>query len=259
MSTSFRGVGKLRIGSRLRVAVGSALVFISLILLRFFQLSDASLPWITIMGGGVLAFAIGSKWLLSDVTFLSDYRDMWPVFSAAMAIAWLIHAVQLESYAAGSSLGEFFGGLTVFATVGLLHLSNLPVAVTGDVLLFGPPSLVGAVEVTPLCGGFLSVLMFIVAFNFVTFEVGRSLGFSRLALLLASGVGVTVAAAVLRVYVVTVVGFYYGLGALNLAHIYLGYALFLFIASGFWYVALKWSKVRVARTNHPNTLNDITH
>jgi exosortase/archaeosortase family protein len=239
----------------LRVAVGSVFVLISLIVLRFFQLSDPSLPWITVMGGGVILFAIGSKWLLNDVSFFADYRDMWPVFSAAMAIAWLIHVVQLESYAAGSLLGRLFGDMTVFATVGLLHFSSLPVAATGDVLVFGPPSLVGAVEVTPLCGGFLSVLMFIVAFNFVTLEVGRSLGFTRLTFLLATGIVMTIVAAVLRVYVVTVVGFYYGLNALNLAHTYLGYALFLSIASAFWYVALRWNKVRAAHSSRSNTGN----
>lgn len=63
----------------------------------------------------------------------------------------------------------------------------MPVTVTGDVLSFGSPSLVGAVEVTPLFGGFLSVLRFIAAFSFVTLDVGRSLGLWRLRLLLLGG------------------------------------------------------------------------
>jgi exosortase/archaeosortase family protein len=167
---------------------------------------------------------------------------MWPVFSAAIAIAWLIHAAQLESLAAGSWLGAFFGIITVHVTVALLHLSNLHVAVSGDVLSFSPPSLIGAVQVTPLCGGFLSVLMFMAAFGLVTVDVGRSLGVWRLALLLASGTVMTVVAAILRVFVVVLVGFYWGWDALTLAHTYLGYVLFLSVASIFWYLSLRWSK-----------------
>ncbi|MGA2237741.1 MAG: archaeosortase/exosortase family protein [Candidatus Bathyarchaeia archaeon] len=227
---------------KLRVSVGLIFVVASLALLRFFQLSDASLLWICLMGLGVVMFVIGSRWVLEGVNLFADYRGMWPVFSAAMAIAWLIHAAQVESYAANSLLGRFFGTVTVYATLTLLHISQVPVAATGDVLSFGPPSLIGAVEVTPLCGGFLSVLMFIAAFSFVTVDVGRSLGLRRLMLLLLGGIAVTVLAAVLRVYVVTLVGFHYGWSALNLAHVYLGYVLFLSVMSLFWYISLRWSK-----------------
>jgi len=227
---------------RLRAVVGSIFVLISLVVLRFFQLSEPDLFWIALMGCGVVIFAVGSKWVLDDVRLFSDYRDMWPVFCAAMAIAWLIHAVQLENYASSSALGEFFGTLTVYSTVFLLRLSNVPVVVSGDVLSFGSPSLVGAIQVTPLCGGFLSFLMFIAAFSIVTLDVGRTLGFLRLSLLLLSGAAVTFAATVLRVYVVILVGFRWGMDALSTTHLYLGYVLFLTVACGFWYFALTWSK-----------------
>ena len=231
----------------LRVAIGSSLVLVSLVLLRFFQLTDTDLLWVSLMGVGVLMFVIGSRWVLEGVPRLVDYKGMWPVFCVAMVIAWLIHAGQLESYVAGSWLGRFFGGVTVYVTVALLHLTKVPVVVSGDVLSFGPPSLVGAVQVTPLCGGFLSVLMFIAAFSFVTLDVGRALGLVRLIPLLLSGTTMTIVASVLRVYVVTLAGFYWGWNALTLVHTYLGYALFLTVASLFWYVSLTWSKRRLTQ------------
>ena len=231
----------------LRVAIGSSLVLVSLVLLRFFQLTDTDLLWVSLMGVGVLMFVIGSRWVLEGVPRLVDYKGMWPVFCVAMVIAWLIHAGQLESYVAGSRLGRFFGGVTVYVTVALLHLTKVPVVVSGDVLSFGPPSLVAAVQVTPLCGGFLSVLMFIAAFSFVTLDVGRALGLVRLIPLLLSGTTMTIVASVLRVYVVTLAGFYWGWNALTLVHTYLGYALFLTVASLFWYVSLTWSKRRLTQ------------
>ena len=228
--------------TKLRTVVGLFFVVVSLGLLRFFQLSDASLFWIVLMGFGVVMFVIGSKWLLDGVGLFQDYRGMWPVFGVAMTIAWLIHAAQVETFAANSWLGEFFGNVTVHVTLVLLRVSHIPVTATGSMLSFGAPSLVGAVEVTPLCGGFLSVLMFIAAFSFVTVDVGRSLGVWRLSLLLLGGVSITIVATLLRVYVVTLVGFYWGWDALNFAHTYLGYILFLSVASLFWYSSLEWSK-----------------
>jgi exosortase/archaeosortase family protein len=233
---------KLQSKVKPRVVVGLALVVVSLGLLRFFQLSDASLFWIALMGIGVIIFVIGSKWVLDGVSLFADYRTMWPVFAAAMTIAWLIHAAQIETYAANSWLGEFFGNVTVHVTLALLRISHVPVTATGSILSFGAPSLVGAVEVTPLCGGFLSVLMFIAAFSFVTVDVGRSLGLWRLSLLLLGGISMTIVSALLRVYVVTLAGFYWGWDVLNLAHTYLGYILFLSVASLFWYISLEWSK-----------------
>jgi exosortase/archaeosortase family protein len=244
---------KLQSKVKPRVVVGLALVVVSLGLLRFFQLSDASLFWIALMGIGVIIFVIGSKWVLDGVSLFADYRTMWPVFAAAMTIAWLIHAAQIETYAANSWLGEFFGNVTVHVTLALLHISHVPVTATGSILFFGAPSLVGAVEVTPLCGGFLSVLMFIAAFSFVTVDVGRSLGLWRLSLLLLGGISMTIVSALLRVYVVTLAGFYWGRDVLNLAHTYLGYILFLSVASLFWYISLRWSKHLKLRSHATHT------
>ena len=238
----------MELGSRVRVFFGSVLIFISLVILRYFQLSGADAFWITVMGFGVVLFAVGSRWVLYDAQFFSGYRDMWPVLCVAMVVAWLIHAAQIENYASSSPLGAAFGTLNVAVTVALLHLTNIPVTVSGDILSFGPPSMIGGVEVTPLCGGFLSFLMFIAAFSFVTLDVGKSLGVYRLAFLLLVGVWVTFAATILRVYVVILVGFHWGLDALSFAHTYLGYALFLAVACSFWYAALTWNKRILTQT-----------
>jgi exosortase/archaeosortase family protein len=227
--------------SRWRVVFGSFLVLISLTILRFFQLSGPDLFWIALMGLGVVVFAVGSRWVIYEVHFFESYRDMWPVLCAAMVVAWLIHAVQLENYASSSPLGAFFDKWNVFATVVLLHWSNIPVTVSGNILSFGPPSQIGAVQVTPLCGGFLSLLMFLAAFGFVTLDVGRTLGVARLVFLLVAGGLVTFAATIVRVFIVILVGFHWGLDALNIAHTYLAYILFLAVVCAFWYTTLRWS------------------
>jgi exosortase/archaeosortase family protein len=227
---------------RLRVAIGSVFVAISLLLLRFFQLSEANLFWIALMGFGVVLFIVGLKWLLDSVTFLQAYRDMWPIFSLGMVIAWLIHAARVEDLVAASWLGQLFGTLTVSVSTMLLRVCGANVMPEGNTLFFGSPSLISAVQVTPLCGGFLSVLMFIAAFAFILIDVGRTLGSWRLILLFLLGMTVTLIAALLRVFVVTLAGFYWGFETMMLAHTYVGYVLFLIVVCGFWYVSIEWSK-----------------
>jgi len=193
-----------------------------------------------------LIFAVGSHLVIYHARFFSAYRNMWPVLCAAMVVAWLIHAVELESYASNSPLGALFGAWNIHATVTLLHWVNIPVSVSGDVLSFGLPSLIGSVEVTPLCGGFLSLLMFIAAFSFVALDVGKHLGVLRLGFLLVAGGVITFFATILRVFIVILVGFHWGMEALQMAHMYLGYALFLIVVCVFWYASLKWSNIKTS-------------
>ena len=82
-----------------RIVLGIGSVIVSLGLLRFFQLSNATLFWVALMGVGVVMFVVGSKLVLEGVSLFRGYRNMWPVFGLAMAIAWLIHAAQVETYA----------------------------------------------------------------------------------------------------------------------------------------------------------------
>ena len=246
-------VSGLKVSSRWLVAVGSFLVLTSLTILRFFQLSGPDLIWISLMGLGVVIFAIGSHWVIYGVKFFAGFRDMWPVLSAAMVAAWFIHAVQLENYASASPLGAFFDKWNICATVALLEWSKISVTQSGDILSFGPPSQIGAVQVTPLCGGFLSLLMFLAAFTFVTLDVGKNLGVARLIILLLAGGLVTFAATIMRVFIVILVGFHWGLDALNVAHTYLAYILFLTVVCVFWYATLQWSNSLTARSQIKTT------
>jgi len=209
------------------------------------------------MGFGVAIFAVGSRWVIYGFKMLSGYRDMWPILCVAIVLAWLLHGTGLEDYLANTPVGPFFSALTVYATVLLLHVSNIPVSVTGETLSFGPPSLIGGVQVTPLCAGFLSLLMFIAAFSFVILDVGRELGVARLTFLLLTGAIVTFAASILRVFIVIIVGIYYGLDALSEVHTFLGYVVFLTVICLFWYASLSWSNSIKTSTTCPTKTQNI--
>lgn len=225
-----------------KTLAGFALVAVSLIILRYFMLAQMNMTWIALIGIGIASFALGSKLLVNNVPFLHPYKDMWAVFCVVNIFAWLIHAGQVDEVMANSSVGSAFAALTVANTAGLLRLSGVPVTSNGEILYMGPQSQIGAVAVIGLCSGFLSFMMFGVAFSLVLFDVGKTLGGRRLFFLLLLGVNGTFFISSMRVYLVLVLGYYFGLGPMETAHIYLGYVLFLCLIVCFWYPTLEWSR-----------------
>jgi exosortase/archaeosortase family protein len=221
---------------------GLGLVVISLTILRYFMLAQMTVTWIALIGVGIGSFAVGSRLLVDNVSLLRPYRDMWAIFCIVNVFAWLIHAGQVDEVLANSSIGSAFASLTVADTAGLLRLSGVPVTSTGEILYMGPQSQIGAVAVTGLCSGFLSFMMFAFAFGIVLVDVGKSLGKRRLLFLLVLGVSGTFFISSMRVYIVLVLGYYFGNTVMETAHLYLGYVLFLCLIVCFWYATLEWSR-----------------
>jgi len=234
-------MNKDELAARLKAVTGTIFLVCSLVLLRFFQLSNADLGWIIIMAGGVFLFTIGTKWILENVRFLRSYRELWPFFAACMTLAWIIHSAQLEEMVANSRLGEAFGGVAAQTAMLLLRLSGVDANLQGQLLSMAPPSKVPAVLVTPLCGGLLSFLMFTFAFGVVIFDVGKRIPRHRLAGLFLLGTLVTLLISSVRVYLVLILGFHWGQDVMILGHNYLGYVLFLSFIAIFWYLTLRMS------------------
>jgi hypothetical protein len=236
-----------------KAIVGFALVVVSLVILRYFMLAQMDMTWIALIGVGVTSFALGSRLLVENVPLLHPYKDMWAVFCIVNVFAWLIHAGQVDEVLANSSVGSAFAALTVANTAGLLRLSGVPVTSTGEILYMGPQSQIGAVAVTGLCSGFLSFMMFVVAFSLVLVDVGKTLGGRRLFFLLLVGVSGTFFISSMLVYLVLVLGYYFGSVAMDTAHLYLGYVLFLCLIVCFWYATLEWSRRLRLRTGSSMT------
>jgi len=223
-------------------AIGLLLVVLSLVILRYFMLSRMDLGWIALITVGVVLFSVGSRLFVDNVALLRPYRDMWAVFCVVNVFAWLIHAGQVDEVLANSIIGSAFASLTIAYTDSLLKLSGVPVTATGEVLYLGPQSRIGAVAVTGLCSGFLSFAMFLFAFSLVLIDTGKTLGSKRLIFLVVLGASGTFLISSLRVYLVLVAGYYLGSTAMETAHLYLGYAMFLCLIVCFWYGTLEWSR-----------------
>jgi exosortase/archaeosortase family protein len=222
--------------------VGAFLVAISLIILRYFMLADMNVTWVFFIFVGGASFIVGSKWVLENVSRLQSYRDMWPVFCVVNVFAWMVHASQVDQWLAESSVGAAFASVTLLESTVLLRLSGVSPIVVGGVVSLGAMSKIGPVEVTGLCSGFLSFMLFTVAFSIVLIDVGKTLGARRLSGLFLLGVFGTFLISGFRVYLVLVLGYYWGLGVMEVGHLYLGYVLFLCLISAFWYATLDWSR-----------------
>lgn len=167
---------------------------------------------------------------------------MWPVFRVVNVFAWMVHASQIDQLLAESPVGAAFASVTLLESTVHLRLSGISGTVYGDLISMGAMSKIGPVGVTGLCSGFLSFMLFTVAFSIVPLDVGKTLGVRRLSGLFLLGVAGTFLISGFRVYLVLVLGYYWGLGVMEVGHLYLGYVLFLCLISAFWYATLDWSR-----------------
>jgi len=227
----------------------------SLIVFRFTQISNATLTgydWFLLVPVGTLSFVVGSKWLFERVSLLSRFREFWSISCLGYIFVWLLHASQADIALSQSPVGQAFASFTLHYSSLLLSLSGVHPVVTGEVISMGPLSRVGEIAVTPLCSGFLSCVLFAAGFSVVLLDVGRVLGGVRLAIAFGLGVAGTFAISGLRVFLVLITGYFWGWGALAVAHAYLGYVLFLSLISLFWYLTLDWCKrIQERRTAAP--------
>ena len=233
---------------------GSILVAASLILFRFTQISVSLLngtAWVVAVVIGTVSFIIGSKWLFENVARLRSLRELWSMLCLMDIFAWLIHASQIDVEVTQSTVGVAFAAFTLRYSTLLLSVVGIRSDVSGEVISMGPASGVGPIAVTPLCSGLLSFILFTAAFVVVLLDVGKTLGPRRLGMLFVLGVAATFMISGLRVFLVLILGYYYGWSLLEVAHAYLGYVLFLSLISAFWYLTLKWC--RKIETGHIST------
>jgi hypothetical protein len=198
--------------------VGAVLVASSLITFRFTQIAVSTLTplgWVLFVIVGVGGFILGSKWLFEHVYRLRSLRELWPILCLMDIFAWLIHASQIDVEVTQSSVGEMFAEFTLHYSTILLGLLGIRSVVSGEVVSMGAGSKVGAIAVTPFCSGLLSFVLFTVAFTVVLLDVGETLGLRRIVFLFVLGVAATFMISGLRVFLVLILGYYYGWGCLS--------------------------------------------
>jgi exosortase/archaeosortase family protein len=249
---------EVRFGLDRFAVIGATLVALSLLVFRLTQIWVSSFTgagWVVVVLAGTCAFIVGSKWVFEHVTFLRSLQELWPIVCLMDIFAWLIHASQIDVEVTQSSVGVAFADFTLQYSRLLLGISGIHSDVSGEVVSMGAASNVGPIAVTPLCSGLLSFILFTVAFTVVLIDVGKTLGPRRLSLLFAVGVMATFMISGLRVFLILVLGYYYGWGTLELAHQYLGYAMFLSLISLFWYLTFEWCRRIDARQARIMSIN----
>lgn len=96
-------------------------------------------------------------------------------------------------------------------------------------------------HIDSICAGSSSLTVFMALFILVTLDTGIKPSRELSAFFLAGCLG-TYAQAILRLIIISLVGFYFGEKALWKAHIYTGYIIFILFFAGFIYLYMRWVK-----------------
>lgn len=119
-------------------------------------------------------------------------------------------------------------GYTWSEPLGLIHLSN--------------GAKIPAIAISTACSGILSLGIFLVSFAVLTADFCGRASRTKLSLCLLLGLGGTILANVLRVSLISVVGYFWGPEPMYDFHMYAGYVTFLAFMSLFWYLSIRWLK-----------------
>lgn len=144
-----------------------------------------------------------------------------------------------------SSVGNWYVEYMLAAPFAeMLDLIGIPASASGNMVTMElKDGTVQLLSISAYCAGLYSFSIFLSAF-FSFILVFESLTRRTLVLVLALGLVVAYAGNLVRMVVIGVVGYHYGLGALLWTHENVGWIIFLSWSAVFWYFLLRWTSGR---------------
>ena len=190
---------------------------------------------------GLLLFVISVYLILPEVPWLERFKIPSIYLAIAIFGFWMFLLTNYDSYILNSKFADGMTRLTIFLSNKALNMIGIDSRVGNYSIMFSsPPSEIPAIYIDARCSGVHSFLIFVGTFLFMMVDLGRNVNKMRAAVSLTLGVGGAYAGNILRVVILSLIGYHYGYGLLMEVHKYLGFAIFLAFLSVFWYFAASY-------------------
>lgn len=204
-----------------------------------YQQTEVLLPGVA----SLIAFAVGSFFLASQVERLKPYRRTFFLLIVGASASLAAVTSELSSDIANSGYAAAMSFLSVRLSAVALWLAGVNAKVSGDVLYFPSGR---ALAVGPLCSGAYSSLLFVLLSCVMVADIGRTAPRRKLLVALLMGFAGANLANVFRITFLASVMYFLGVGALDVAHQFAGYAVFLGFMAFFWVLTLRWVRAGTA-------------
>ncbi len=222
---------------RFRLILGiSAFICAVILYLLFESYRNFLLP-----PAGLLMFVLSVYLILPEIPQLAKFKVPSLYLAIAIFGFWMFLLTNYDSYILNSRFADGMTRFTIFLSNKVLNLIGVEAKVGNYSIVFNsPPSKIPAIYIDARCSGVHSFLIFVGTFLFMIVDMGRDVNKGRAVVSLALGVGGAYSGNVLRVVILSLIGYNYGYKPLMEVHKYLGFAIFLAFLSVFWYFAASY-------------------
>lgn len=160
------------------------------------------------------------------------------------AVLYRLIGTELGAWATDSAPAHFLANLTGLQASYLLMTLGLGAGYAWGyplgLIQLSDGGRVSSIAVSTACSGILSLGIFLVSFAVLAADFYGRVPRAKLAICLALGLGGTLLANVIRVSLISVVGYLWGPEPMYAFHTYAGYLTFLAFVTVFWYLSIRW-------------------
>jgi exosortase/archaeosortase family protein len=165
------------------------------------------------------------------------------LLAAGTILIWLFYfESDLASVTVDTGIARALAWVAAAASTGILNLAGVSAHLVGQTIVFPPGSKIGGIQVLNACSGIQASTAFLVAYAIVLLDLGSKISKRRLVFLVFLGPAMIYGVNVVRIILLSLIGYFMGYSPLNTAHEYLDFVVFIGETSFFWWLSLRWSR-----------------
>ena len=186
-----------------------------------------------------ISLLVGGLYLLtSSIVAIRTFRAAVPFIGAFIVVEFLLSSSSLTAYIYGTYYVQAFSTITAKLAVSILSGLGVHATLSHNIILLASPSKVSSISVESACSGIDSMMVFSALTVVMFMDVGRRLPKAKMAGFAFVGIVGVYLLDILRVPLVILVGYSFGVGLMETFHLYSGALMFLGFISLFWYFVL---------------------
>jgi len=230
-STAFR--------SKVRFTFGACLMTLAFYTYFLYQSGGGTTFYLPPLG--LSLFAAGFWAGFAKTGIYKKFGTMFPFIVGAVFMTWMAWDTGLHDYIVnspyGSTLAEVARKVAIFVLDGAgIHASNV-----GNQIILPAGSKVQSFDVVNSCSGADTTILFLGAFSLMLIDIRRrSVSPKKIAVcFVLGGLGIYLAA-IMRIPLLGMIGYYFGYHTMETFHTYSGYLIFMISVVIFWWLSLRW-------------------
>jgi exosortase/archaeosortase family protein len=225
--------------SKVRLALGMCLMALAFYTYFLYQSGGGTTFYLPPLG--ISLFAAGFWVGFAKTGIYKKFGTMFPFIVGAVFMTWMAWDTGLHDYIVNSSYGSALAEVARKVAIFVLDVAGIHVSNIGNQIILPAGSKVQSFDVVNSCSGADTTILFLGAFSLMLVDVRRRPVSSKKVAVcfVLGGLGIYLAA-IMRIPLLGMIGYYFGYNTMETFHTYTGYLLFMISVVIFWWLSLRW-------------------